>query len=253
MNRFGDIDWSSQRLPPVYGYYIEKLVSIEKALEPIQSEIDELPRFIKVAKRFCHFPSEHGLSHDQSAALYIYTMEWGDMSLYRVLNKALRSEDRQALKIWFPYLKLFETALDKLPTVKENVWRGVPLDIGKNFTKNQIITWWSVNSCSSSVNIIKKFLANSENPTLFLIEAVNGKKVSGYTEYEREDEVILRMGTQFRVKSDPLNHPNSSHVVHLIEIDEINYEENVTLTMNATLPPTTTSDEAIYRKSSTVS
>ena len=37
-------------------------------------------------------------------------MEWGDTTLYRVLNKALRSENRQALKIWFPYLKLFDTA-----------------------------------------------------------------------------------------------------------------------------------------------
>ncbi|CAF5107271.1 unnamed protein product, partial [Rotaria magnacalcarata] len=53
-------------------------------------------------------------------------MEWGDTTLYRVLNKALRSENRQALRIWFPYMKLFDTALDKLPTVKEAVWRGVP-------------------------------------------------------------------------------------------------------------------------------
>ncbi|CAF5100969.1 unnamed protein product, partial [Rotaria sp. Silwood1] len=56
-------------------------------------------------------------------------MEWGDTSLYRVLNRALRSENRQALKVWFSYLKLFDIALDKLPTVKEPVWRGVRLDI----------------------------------------------------------------------------------------------------------------------------
>ncbi|CAF5024153.1 unnamed protein product, partial [Rotaria magnacalcarata] len=150
MNRFGDIDASNKRLPPVYGYRSEKLVPIEKALEPILPHIDELPYYIKIAKKHCHFPSEHGLTQDQSAAVYIYTMEWGDTTLYRVLNKALRSENRQALRIWFPYMKLFDTALDKLPTVKEAVWRGVPNDIGKNFAKNQIVTWWSVNSCSSS-------------------------------------------------------------------------------------------------------
>ncbi|CAF4859504.1 unnamed protein product, partial [Rotaria sp. Silwood2] len=195
MNRFGDIDVSFKRLPPVYGYRSEKPVPIEKALEPIEPQIDELPYYIKIAKRNCHFPSEHGLTRDQSAAVYIYTMEWGDTTLYRVLNNALRSENRQALKIWFPYLKLFDTALDKLPTVKEAVWRGVSLDIGKNFTKNQIVTWWSVNSCSSSVNVIKNFLGKNKNSTLFLIEAVNGKKISGYTEYETEDEIILRMGS----------------------------------------------------------
>ncbi|CAF3058195.1 unnamed protein product [Rotaria sp. Silwood2] len=220
MNRFGDIDSSFKKLPPIYGYRNEKLVSIEKALEPIEPQIDELPYYIKIAKRNCHYPSEHKLTPDQAAAIYIYTMEWGDTTLYRVLNRALRSENRQEVKVWFPYLKLFDTALDKLPTVKEAVWRGVALDIGKNFTKNQTVTWWSVNSCSSSVSVIKGFLNNKKDSTLFMIEAVNGKKVSGYTEFETEDEVILQMGSRFRVKSDPLEQSNGSYLVHLIQIDE---------------------------------
>ena len=176
MNRFGDINASFKRLPPVYGYRSEKLVSIEKALEPIVPQIDQLPYYIKIAKKHCHFPSEHGLAKDQSAAIYIYTMEWGETTLNRVLNQALRSENRQALKIWFPYMKLFGTALDLLPTVKETVWRGVNLDIGKMFVKNQMITWWSVNSCSSSVNVIKNFIGNEKQSTLFSIETILGKK-----------------------------------------------------------------------------
>ena len=51
MNRFGDIDLSFKRLPPVYGYRSAKLVSIEKSLESIQPLIDELPYYIKVAKK----------------------------------------------------------------------------------------------------------------------------------------------------------------------------------------------------------
>lgn len=217
-NRFGDIAITYKRLTPVYGYQSENLVSIEKALEPVQSQIEELSYYIKIAKKSCHYPSEHGLSKDQSAAIYIYTMEWGESTLYRVLNKALRSENRKALKIWFPYLKLLDTALDKLPTVKEAVWRGVPLKIGENYTKGQTFTWWSVNSCSSSVNVIEQFLGTENSGTMFLIESINGKKVSGYTEYEDEDEVILRMGTQFRVKST-LIQKSGSTTVHLIEID----------------------------------
>ncbi|CAF3562274.1 unnamed protein product, partial [Rotaria socialis] len=65
-------------------------------------------------------------------------------------------------------------------------------------------------------------LGDNKKSTLFLIEAINGKKVSGYTEYESEDEVILRMGTEFRVKGDPLAQSNSSCIVHLIEIDDNN-------------------------------
>jgi hypothetical protein len=231
MNRFCDIDCSFKRLPPVYGFYAEDIVSIEKALEPIEPHINQLPRFIKIAKKHCHYPSEHGLSKDQSAAVYIYTMEWGNTTLSHVLNNALRSDNRQALKIWFPYLKLFDTALDKLPTVKEAVWRGIPLDIGKNFLKNKLVTWWSVNSCSSSANVIKNYLEKDKKLTLFLIEAINGKKISGYTEYEDEDEIILRIGTQFRVKGDPLDCSNGSYIVHLIEIDDDD-EKKVTSAMN---------------------
>ena len=55
---------------------------------------------------------------------------------------------------------------------------------------------------------------------------MNGKKVSGYTEFENEDEVILRMGTQFRVKSNALKQSNGSYLVHLIEIDNDNDKDN---------------------------
>ena len=147
MNRFGDIDCSFQRLTPVYGFHSADIVSLEEALQPIKSEIKELSRYVKIAKQYCHYPNDQRLSKDQSASVYIYTMEWGTTSLYRVLNEALRSEDREALKIWFPYLKLFDTALDLLPTVKESVWRGIPFDTGKTFTKDQMFTWWAISSC----------------------------------------------------------------------------------------------------------
>ena len=235
MNRFGDIDCSFKRLPPVYGFQSEKLVSIDKALQPIELQIKELSRYIKIAKKNCNHPNEHNLSKDESASIYIYTMEWGETTLYRVLNQALRSEKREDLKIWFPYLKLFDTALNRLPTVKEVVWRGVPLDIGKNFTKNQIFTWWTVSSCSSSVNVIETFLQNKSNSTLFSIESANGKKVSGYTEYEAEEEVILRIGTEFRVQSNSLRSADGLHTVHLIEIngDEDNKQSLATGTKSS--------------------
>jgi hypothetical protein len=248
MNRFGDIDISFKKLPPVYGYHGQKLVSLEKALELIQPEINELPRYIKIAKKYCYFPSKHNLTKDESASIYIYTMEWGDDTLYRILNEALRSENRQALKIWFPYLKLFDTALDKLPTVKEVIWRGISLDIGKDFIRDQIITWWSVNSCSSSVDVIKKFIENDKKSTLFLIEAVNGKKVSGYTEYENEDEIILKIGTQFRVKSNALDYSNGSHVVHLIEIDDNNDDETLASAVNEIQMTTKPSNQSASSK-----
>jgi hypothetical protein len=225
MHRFTDIESTPKRLTPVYGYLTHPLLPLQKALEPISSKLDQLDRFSKIAKNECHFPSEHGLSRDESAAIFLYTMEWGENSFYQVLNRALRAEDRSSLKPWFAYLKLFDTAANKLPTVRQNLWRGVARDITKNFKKGDEFTWWSISSCSTSVNIVKDFLGS--NSTLFLIEAVNGKDVSNYTHYPSENEVILCSGTRLRVVSDSLYQP-PMHLIHLQEVTDDNEEQILT-------------------------
>ncbi|CAF3836281.1 unnamed protein product [Rotaria sp. Silwood1] len=224
-SRFVDSEFDNKKLPPICGYWSEKLVPLEHALKPIESRIDQLDRSLKAAKRYCHFPSEHGLTRDESAAVYLYTMEGGDNSFYRILNQALRSEDRPALKPWFPYLKLLDTALAKLPTVKANIWRGVVGDIGNNLKKNEKLTWWTITSCSLSIDVIKDFLASETRSTIFLIEAVHGKCVSGYTNYPSEDEVLLTPGTELRVVANVLNHPGGLNIVHLVEESEDSGEQ----------------------------
>ena len=220
MNRYSDIDLENKKLPPVSGYWSEDLISLEEALKPIESRINELHRSIKVAKKHCTYPSKHDLTHDESAAVYLYTMEGGKNSFYKVLNEALRSENRPALKPWFPFLKLFDMALNKLPTVKGNIWRGVPGDISGQFIKDQVLTWWSISSCSRSLDVIKDFLDSSASSTVFMIEAVNAKDVSGYTYFSNENEVILSLGTELRVEGNGLKHHGGLNIVHLMELTD---------------------------------
>jgi hypothetical protein len=52
-----------------------------------------------------------------------------------------------------------------------------------------------------------------------MIEAVNGKDVTGYTNFPTENEVLLGLGTQLRVKDNALN-LGGSNIVHLTEISE---------------------------------
>jgi hypothetical protein len=237
MNRFIDIEFDNKKLPPICGYWSEKPVSLEQALKLIVPHIDQLDRSIKAAKKYCLFPSKHNLTHDESAALYLYTMEGGENSFYRMLNQALRSENRSALKPWFPYLKLFDTALSKLPTVRRSVWRGLLGDIGKNCKKNQELTWWGVTSCSLSMDTIKDFLVSEQASTIFLIEAVHGKDISDYSNYPNEDEVLLGPGIHLRVVTNPLDHPGGLTLVHLVEVCD-DSDEQSSLSMNTmhTLP-----------------
>ncbi|CAF1161901.1 unnamed protein product [Rotaria sp. Silwood1] len=243
MHRFTDIESTPKRLTPVYGYLTHQLVPLQKALEPISSQIDQLDRFSKIAKNECHFPSEHGLTRDESAAIFLYTMEWGESSLYQVINRTLRAEDRSTLKPWFGYLKLFDAAVQKLPTVQKNIWRGAARNIAQNYKAGDEFTWWTISSCSTTVNIIKDFLGS--NSTLFLIEAVNGKDISKYTNYPSENEVILCPGTRLRVVSDPLDQP-PMHVVHLQEVTD-ETEDQLTTTFHAMEVTSSSKTESISK------
>jgi hypothetical protein len=220
MSRYTDVDLKNKRLPPVGGYWNEHLVSLEEAVKSIESLFHDLKRSVKVAKKHCTFPSKHGLTRDESAAVYLYTMEGGENSFYKVLNEALRSEYRPALKPWFPFLKLFDEALKKLPIVKGSVWRGVPGDISGDFKRDQVLTWWSISSCSQSLDVIQGFLSSGSNSTIFMIEAINGKDASDYSYYPNESEVLLGLGTELRVKANTLKHHGGLNIVHLVQLSD---------------------------------
>jgi hypothetical protein len=152
-------------------------------------------------------------------------MDWGEQSLYRVLNEALREKDRSVLVPWHGYLKLFDTALKKLPSVSMRLWRGVNVDISKNYKEGEEVTRWSFDSCSSQVKSVKQFLIGPIS-TLLMIEAKNGKSISIYSNFPEENEVILGLGTRLLVVSDALDLP-SLNVVHFVELSDENQEEKL--------------------------
>ncbi|CAF4762163.1 unnamed protein product, partial [Rotaria sp. Silwood2] len=114
MNRFTEFELENKDLQPVAGYWAYKVVSLEEALKDLISQINELKRSIKEAKKNCKQSSPHNLTRDEAAAIFLYTMEAGDHSFYRILNQVLRKENRKEAIPWFSYLKLFDTALKKL-------------------------------------------------------------------------------------------------------------------------------------------
>ena len=127
VSRYTDLEGEpvTRLLAPISGYQDEPLVPLEEAIKPIAHFFDGIEGNAWVAKQNCPSPAD-GLSQDMSAAIHLYTMQFGsEPSLYRELNKSLRAENRQALKPWFPFLKLFLTALHTLPSHAKNIWRGV--------------------------------------------------------------------------------------------------------------------------------
>ena len=217
MLRITDASYQRKRLPPVYGYFSHPLLPLHQALQPIIPRIEGLEEYIKIAKKECHFPSEHGLDRDQSAAIYLYTMDWGEKSLYRLLNAELREENRSKLIPWHGYLKVFTVALGKIPAKKRNLWRGIKGRVAHEYNENEILTWWSINSCTTKINAVEQFLGTEA--TIFMIEAENSKDISIYSNFPGEQEVILPLGTMLRVHSGPLTN-SVIQIIHLIEQNE---------------------------------
>ena len=127
VSRYTDLEGEPVKrlLAPISGYQTEELVPLEKAVEKVAYLFEEIEGNVWVAKHNCSNPAD-GLSEDMSASIHLYTMQFGtEPSLYHELNKCLRAENRQALKPWFPFLKLFLTALYTLPSHARTVWRGV--------------------------------------------------------------------------------------------------------------------------------
>ncbi|CAF1301717.1 unnamed protein product [Didymodactylos carnosus] len=195
---------------PISGYKDRDVKSLEVAVESIDRCVDKVRVYVEEAKRDCTKTAQ--LTINESAAIYLYTM---NTPFYEKLNEALRAENPPALEPWFDFLKLFITALAKLPSCFTTVWRGVANIIGSNFDENQMFTWWSVNSCSSHASVAAGFTC--EKGTLFCINTIYGKDISAYSSAkEGEEEVVLMPGTRLRVKSKTSD-INGISVVHLEE------------------------------------
>lgn len=211
MNRFIEVEQQKNTLAPIVGYQSYPLVSLNEALKPFLLKIDK-------AYKHCRYPSKHGLTRDEAAALLLYTMETGEHSFYRILNQVLCDTNRESAVPWFPFLRLFDSVLHKLPTVRGRVWRVASCDLSKFYQKNETVTWWGVSSCSSSIGVVQEFLGGVASSTVFMIEVVSGKNVAGYTMFPNEEEVILPMGTCLRVRDNALTF-GQLHVIHLVEVD----------------------------------
>ena len=209
-NTFSEFEEANDN--PIFGYEESPLLSLEKAVEKIISFVPHLTDYVATATKKCNQNSDL-LTANESAAIYLYTMP---TPFYSRLNETLRTKNRQALRPWFDFLKLFITALEKLPSTNEIVWRAVYGDVGSVFDDNDVHIWWSVNSCSMNLGIIEGFLGG--NGTLFAIHPTHAKDITAFSAYTREREVILMPGTRLRAKSKPLKSTDLL-VLDLEEID----------------------------------
>jgi len=218
----GISDEPKQLLQPISGYAREPLLPLEEACEPLITLVPRLEAHVWIAKQNSKNPSDD-LTQDESAAIRLYTMEWDTSdseprsSLYTHLNRTLKEINRTKLRPWFRYLKLFLTALAKLPLAPhQTVWRGVRKDQSHDYPPGAESTWWAFSSCTTSLSVLESdlYLGKTGTRTLFSIEVFNARTIRAHSHFVTEDEILLLPGTYFEVKSR-LNPAPGLYIIHL--------------------------------------
>ncbi|CAF1260186.1 unnamed protein product [Rotaria sordida] len=195
-----DVDDPNAILRPIEGYQNTDKLPLEEGTKPVASLFRNLERDVWLSKQATK-DLKGCLTHDESAAIYLYTTEMEPQSLYRILNELLRAKDRKKLKPWFPYLNLILTALFKMPSATSIVWRGVKAKLHHLYEKGKCYIWWSFTSCTLSVELLENpmYLGDSGDRTLFSIECFSGKSIKAYSYYQFEDEILLLPGIYLEV------------------------------------------------------
>jgi hypothetical protein len=209
-NRF--IELKEANCSPIFGYEDSPLLTLEEAVNQISPPISGVMDYVATAKKKYNRRSAL-LTRDESAAIYLYSMS---IPFFSRLNVALRAEIRDELKPWFAFLKLFINALEKLPSMKCTIWRGVNYDSTLAFVDDEVHTWWGVNSCSMALNAVQPFLG--EQGTLFTIDAIHAKDISAFSANPDEQEVVLMPGTRVRRRFEPLTVNDRLFILHLEQI-----------------------------------
>ncbi|CAF2143907.1 unnamed protein product [Rotaria magnacalcarata] len=182
-DRFLDADQEPRRmLQPIEGYQKLALLTLEKSVESIVFCCPDIVRRAFIAMSNCENPAD-GLDQNESAAIFLYTMEWEPIEecLYYALNKTLRTENRQRLKSWYSYWKLILSALQKLPSQKPTIWRGVTLDLSQQYE-------------------------------------IGKRYIRSHSYIDVEDEILLLPATQFEVISK-LKLSIDLQIIHLKQVD----------------------------------
>lgn len=217
VDRFLDVgEEPVETLTPIVGYETVDLVSLEEAVKPLEPLLHNLDAMVHTAKRNSRHPAD-GLTHDESAAIRLYTIQWPKPypSLFTLLNQRLRSQDRDTLVEWYLYLKLFLTALYKLPSVNNRIiWRGICGNVSDQYDRDQI--WWGTSSCTENMRVMGRFVGLEGVRSLFIIECMNGKAIHAHSQYKLENEILLMPGTYLQVV-DKWTPSHDLHIIHLRE------------------------------------
>lgn len=180
-------------------------ISLESAMQPIISLIPNIYSLVQQSRDAAKQKTSNILNQDQIAAIFLYTAqaETNEGSVFYQLNRALRADNKENLKPWYPYLTLLLGALALLPSKKGMVFRGMKMNAANMYSVGQVFIWWSFTSCTDNMGVLKdeSFFGQKGKRAFFTIECHNGKDIRDFSFFRDEGEILLPPMQQYRVKA----------------------------------------------------
>jgi len=117
-------------LNPIIGLFDRPIITFDQITQSLESHVKGISQFGFTCSMFASqldVDKRGTLTDDEISAINLYTRESDprENSIYFVINKALREQDRNTLKPYFPYLQLLLLSLSKVPKYRQGgvVWR----------------------------------------------------------------------------------------------------------------------------------
>jgi hypothetical protein len=154
-----------------------------------------------------------GLNCHEIAAINFYTQEQmgvgtETVNVYRPMNTALRRQDPDVIRPFWPYIKLLQQALLKLPPAQVYLlFRGLrnpkpPIlvpDIQRQIDDVTCDVWWAFSSTTTKLSVATSpaFFGDSGHRVLFQISSSAARNVKDYSAIPKEDELLMPCGIGF--------------------------------------------------------
>jgi len=132
---------------------------------------------------------------------------------FKRINSLLVSRDMDKLEIWKAFLYYLLSGLNKLPMIKERVYRALDkpvTSLSNQYQKDSKLCWIGFTSTSLKREIMNSFVhkQNNEikNGTYMMIDIIEGKDISLFSLYPEESEILLLPNSYFTLKDILTDH-----------------------------------------------
>jgi len=185
----------------------------------LQPTIDSHLEYTETVKEMM---SLYNISKNECGAIVYYSCDARSIggkredSPFFQLNSVMSKRSFMELENWKEFLFYLLSGLQKIPNVKERVFRALDQPIShlsKQYKVGNTIVWISFTSTSKDLSIAKQFMDDPNSKgTIMSIDVIEGKDISPFSLFP-EKEVLLLPNSSFEVKEI-----TSSHMKNLVNI-----------------------------------